>query len=214
MHLSRIDLNLFTVFDAIYREGGITPASKRLHLSQPAVSHALARLRELLDDPLFERHGNEMIPTPKARALAVTISQSLGSIEQMLQRGGHFDAAVSQRSFTIASRESQEVAFMPALVQRVAREAAMQSRRVHLPEITTVGAAANVLSEPGMRAAEPGGAAPTAGISGLAVGPEGGFTDEELAVATGCIALPGGVLRTETAAIAAGVVLATVRTAG
>ena len=48
MQLSRIDLNLFTVFDAIYREGGITPASKRLHLSQPAVSHALGRLRELL----------------------------------------------------------------------------------------------------------------------------------------------------------------------
>ena len=54
MQLSRIDLNLFTIFDAIYRDGGITPASKRLHLSQPAVSHALARLRELLDDPLFE----------------------------------------------------------------------------------------------------------------------------------------------------------------
>ena len=45
MNLSRIDLNLFTVFDAIYREGGITAASKRLHLSQPAVSHALARLQ-------------------------------------------------------------------------------------------------------------------------------------------------------------------------
>ena len=72
MHISRVDLNLFTVFDAIYREGGITPASKRLHLSQPAVSHALARLRELLDDPLFERRGNEMIPTPKARSLAAT----------------------------------------------------------------------------------------------------------------------------------------------
>lgn len=124
MQLSRIDLNLFTVFDAIYREGGITPASKRLHLSQPAVSHALARLRELLDDPLFERHGNEMIPTPKARALAVTIGHSLGNIEQMLLRGGHFDPASSQRGFTIAARESHEVAFLPALIERVTREAA------------------------------------------------------------------------------------------
>jgi hypothetical protein len=44
LDLSKIDLNLFTVFDAIYREGGITSASKRLHLSQPAVSHAFARL--------------------------------------------------------------------------------------------------------------------------------------------------------------------------
>ena len=76
MDLSKIDLNLFTVFDAIYREGGITSASKRLHLSQPAVSHALARLRELLNDPLFERHGNEMIPTPRARVGAGQIRRA------------------------------------------------------------------------------------------------------------------------------------------
>jgi DNA-binding transcriptional LysR family regulator len=116
MHLSRIDLNLFTVFDAIYREGGITPASKRLHLSQPAVSHALARLRELLDDPLFERRGNEMVPTPLARSLAITIGQSLGSLEQMLHRSGRFDPASSQRRFVVAVRESHELTFLPALM--------------------------------------------------------------------------------------------------
>lgn len=123
MHLSRIDLNLFTVFDAIYREGGITSASKRLHLSQPAVSHALGRLRELLDDPLFERHGNDMVPTPLARSLAVTIGSSLDSLEQMLHRAGRFDPAVSQRRFTIAVRESQEVTFLPALLERIALSA-------------------------------------------------------------------------------------------
>lgn len=123
MHLSRIDLNLFTVFDAIYREGGITPASKRLHLSQPAVSHALARLRELLDDPLFERHGNTMVPTPKARSLAATISQSLGGLEKMLQHAGQFDPAASERSFTVAVRESQEISFLPAMLRRVGKEA-------------------------------------------------------------------------------------------
>jgi DNA-binding transcriptional LysR family regulator len=123
MHLSRIDLNLFTVFDAIYREGGITAASKRLHLSQPAVSHALGRLRELLDDPLFERHGNEMTPTPLARTLAVTISDSLHSLEQMMHRAGRFDPANSQRLFTIAVRESQESAFLPALIERIAKDA-------------------------------------------------------------------------------------------
>jgi DNA-binding transcriptional LysR family regulator len=123
MDLSRIDLNLFTVFDAIYREGGITPASKRLHLSQPAVSHALGRLRELLDDPLFERRGNEMIPTPMARSLAATIGQSLGSLEQMLQRAGRFDPASSSRTFTIAVRESQEPSFLPAMMARIGREA-------------------------------------------------------------------------------------------
>src|SRR5262245_26372546 len=123
MHLSRIDLNLFTVFDAIYREGGITPASKRLHLSQPAVSHALARLRELLNDPLFERRGNEMVPTPMARSLAATIGASLGSLEQMLQRTGRFDAATSHQSFTIAVREAQELSFLPTLVEQIAQAA-------------------------------------------------------------------------------------------
>jgi len=123
MQVSRVDLNLFTVFDAIYREGGITPASKKLHLSQSAVSHALARLREVLGDPLFERRGNEMYPTPRARTLATTIGSSLGSLEKMLQKAGHFDPQTSQRSFVVAVREAQESAFLPTLVSRVAREA-------------------------------------------------------------------------------------------
>jgi DNA-binding transcriptional LysR family regulator len=124
MQLSRIDLNLFTVFDAIYREGGITPASRRLHLSQPAVSHALGRLRELLNDPLFERRGHEMIPTPLARSLADSITSSLGNLEQMLQRVGHFEPGSAQRCFTIAARESHELTFLPTLMARIAREAA------------------------------------------------------------------------------------------
>lgn len=123
MQASRIDLNLFTVFDAIYREGGITAASKKLHLSQSAVSHALARLREVLDDPLFERRGNEMFPTPRARALATTIGSSLGSLEQMLQKTGRFDPQTSERTFVVAVREAQESSFLPTLIERVAKEA-------------------------------------------------------------------------------------------
>lgn len=122
MDLAKIDLNLFTVFDAIYREGGITSASKRLHLSQPAVSHALARLRELLNDPLFERHGNEMIPTPRARALATTIGGSLENIEQMLHRAAEFDPSSSRRLFSIAMRESHEVRFLPAIMKVLEQE--------------------------------------------------------------------------------------------
>ena len=123
MQVSRVDLNLFTVFDAIYREGGITPASKKLHLSQSAVSHALARLREVLDDPLFERRGNEMYPTPRARTLATTIGSSLGSLEQMLQKAGRFDPLTSQRTFVVAVREAQESSFLPTMIARVAHEA-------------------------------------------------------------------------------------------
>jgi DNA-binding transcriptional LysR family regulator len=123
MNLSRIDLNLFTVFDAIYRDGGITPASKRLHLSQPAVSHALARLRELLGDPLFERRGNAMIPTPFARELASSVATSLASLEDTLQRTGKFDPSTSRRRFTLAVRDSNEAAFLPTLLATLRREA-------------------------------------------------------------------------------------------
>lgn len=119
MQLSRVDLNLFTIFDAIYRDGGITPASRRLHLSQPAVSHALARLRELLDDPLFERRGHDMVPTPLARSIAANVASSLGGLEQLLQRTGRFDPATSPRSFTIAMREINELPFLPLLIERL-----------------------------------------------------------------------------------------------
>jgi DNA-binding transcriptional LysR family regulator len=123
MQLSQIDLNLFTVFDAIYREGGITAASKRLHLSQSAVSHALARLREVLNDPLFERHGNEMIPTPRARELAGTINQSLGGLEKALHRAESFSPTTLHRSFIVAMRESHETTFLPSMAEALSREA-------------------------------------------------------------------------------------------
>ncbi len=123
MQLSRIDLNLFAVFDAIYREGGITAASRQLHLSQPAVSHALARLRELLGDPLFERHGNVMVPTPMARDMAGTVRAALGGLDQMLRHVGQFDPASSQRWFKVAVSGSAELSFLPQLAERIAHEA-------------------------------------------------------------------------------------------
>jgi DNA-binding transcriptional LysR family regulator len=123
VRLSEIDLNLFAVFDAIYRERGITPASKRLHLSQPAVSHALARLRELVDDPLFERRGNDMVPTPLARTLATTVGRSLSDLEQLVSRLGAFEPATSRRRFALGLRPAQELSLLPALAETFAREA-------------------------------------------------------------------------------------------
>ncbi|MGC3983272.1 MAG: LysR family transcriptional regulator [Pseudorhodoferax sp.] len=140
MQLSRIDLNLFAVFDAIYRERGITAAARQLHLSQPAVSHALARLRELLGDPLFERQGNVMIPTPMARTMAGTVHAALGGLDRMLRQVGQFDPASSQRLFKVASSGSAELSFLPDLVERLAREApgiqvaTVRADRGHLEE--------------------------------------------------------------------------------
>src|SRR5205085_7712584 len=71
------------IFDAIYTEGGITRAAEKLHLTQPAISHALGRLRRLLSDELFEREGRAMVPTPFARNLIGPLRQSLRSLEQI-----------------------------------------------------------------------------------------------------------------------------------
>jgi 16S rRNA (uracil1498-N3)-methyltransferase len=98
--------------------------------------------------------------------------------------------------------------------RRIACEAVCQSRQLFVPTIEPViELAALVASEP-VRFAEPGAPFPTADSSPVLVGPEGGFTPEELACATELVGLPGGVLRAETAAVAAGVLLAADRLRG
>jgi DNA-binding transcriptional LysR family regulator len=80
MHISRVDLNLFVVFKAIYERGSITKAAEQLNLSQPAASHALARLRQIIGDPLFLRHGQRIRPTPAAHRLIGPARQALESL--------------------------------------------------------------------------------------------------------------------------------------
>lgn len=94
---------------------------------------------------------------------------------------------------------------------RIAREAAMQSRCLWLPEIDGPVPAVEALGRPGISAAEPGGRSPTADDVGLAIGPEGGWSDEELAAARDRVVLPGGILRAETAAVVAAALLVGLR---
>ena len=123
VHLSRIDLNLFVVFDAIYTESGITRASKRLSLTQPAISHALGRLRELFDDPLFIRQGKAMIPTPLARVMIDPVRQSLRGFEATLKRVDRFDPATARKHFTVGMRDVRELTMLPNLLRSVTRAA-------------------------------------------------------------------------------------------
>ena len=123
VHLSRIDLNLFVVFDAIYTEGGITRASKRLNLTQPAISHALARLRELFDDPLFVRQGQAMIPTPLARATIDPVRQALQGFATTLRRADHFDPATARKRFTVGMRDLRELTALPNLLHTITHAA-------------------------------------------------------------------------------------------
>lgn len=122
MNLERIDLNLLVVFSTIYKEGGITPAGKKLHLSQSAVSHSLTRLRETFDDPLFVRSGQQMQPTPKARNLQRKIEPLLNGLRTSLSDFSSFDASQTERVFTVGMREPLEsVLLAPVAVEVLAR---------------------------------------------------------------------------------------------
>lgn len=108
MDLSRLDLNLFVVFDAIYREASLTRAGQKLHITQPAVSHALARLREHCGDALFVKNGRQMQPTPRARAMAPLVQEALASLGSSLAPPQSFDPTRATRAFTLGLREVQE----------------------------------------------------------------------------------------------------------
>lgn len=123
MHLSSVDLNLFVVFDTIYAEGGITRAGKRLNLSQPAISHALGRLRQMFDDPLFVRRGHAMAPTPLARQMIEPIRQALLSLEVTLTRTNRFDPGTAAKRFTVGMRDGLESAILGELMQHIAKSA-------------------------------------------------------------------------------------------
>lgn len=123
MHIERMDLNLFVVFEAIYTEGGITAAGGKLHLTQPAVSHALGRLRDIFGDPLFEREGRHMVPTPLARNLIGPVREALRGLEIGLVEADRFDPESSDRLFTLGVRDVLETTVLPPLMAQVRREA-------------------------------------------------------------------------------------------
>jgi DNA-binding transcriptional LysR family regulator len=120
VHLSRIDLNLFVVFDAIYAEGSITRAGQRLNLSQPAISHALGRLRAIFGDPLFSRHGHAMTPTPRARQMIEPVRESLERLEASLEMADRFEARTVRKRFTIGARGVVEPLIGPTLMRAIA----------------------------------------------------------------------------------------------
>ena len=119
MHIDRFDLNLFIVLDAIYREGNITRASHKLHLTQPAVSHALGRLREQLGDPLFVRQGTLMQPTPYTRNLIGPVREALQLLEHSIADEPAFDPASARRTFNLGLRDVFEATALPPLVARL-----------------------------------------------------------------------------------------------
>src|SRR5882757_1356747 len=116
--LGAIDLNLLVVFDAIMRERSVTRAGQRLSLSQPAMSHALTRLRHALKDQLFVRSPNGMIPTPRAEQLATPIRIALDGLQQSLEPV-QFDPSKATTTFRIAVDNYAAIVLVAPIAARI-----------------------------------------------------------------------------------------------
>jgi DNA-binding transcriptional LysR family regulator len=117
--LADVDLNLLLALDALLRERSVTRAGAALGLSQPATSHALARLRELLGDELLVRRSNDMEPTVFAESLVAPLADVLARVEALLWRDGEFDPASADRELVIAMTDFVEATLVPAVLTRL-----------------------------------------------------------------------------------------------
>ncbi|WP_244571273.1 LysR family transcriptional regulator [Mesorhizobium carmichaelinearum] len=129
MNLNGLDLNLVRVLDALLRERSVTRAGEQIGLSQPAVSAALNRLRHALNDQLFVRHGNDMVPTPRAESLAEPVRLALREIERAFHSAQSFNPAELERTFTLMGADFFSMLLMPTLAARVAAIAPRVSLR-------------------------------------------------------------------------------------
>lgn len=122
MNLAGVDLNLLPALEALLRLRNVTRAASEVGLSQPAMSRALARLRDLLGDPLLVRIQGGYALTPRALDLESRLAAALGDVRAVLQQPV-FDPARVQRTIRIASSDLHNILIAPPLVARLAREA-------------------------------------------------------------------------------------------
>jgi len=136
MSFNNLDLNLLRVFDAIFQTRSVTTAASNLHLTQPAVSKQLNRLRELLEDPLFVRTNDGMAPTPRAEALAAPIRQALTEVRNAIERQLGFDPSTSDRTFRIFMNDVGQMALLPRMLALIATEApSVNIQTVQIPSL-------------------------------------------------------------------------------
>lgn len=123
MNLRSIDLNLLVVFDAIIRERSVTTAANRLAMTPSAVSHALGRLRVILNDEIIRRTPRGFEPTPRALQLAALLGEGLKTIEWAIEDQKSFEPLRSKRAFTLHVSDYVGVFLLPALCERLRKEA-------------------------------------------------------------------------------------------
>lgn len=122
VHLENFDLNLLMVFEAVYETGNVGQAAERLRLTQPALSHALARLRQHTGDDLFRRRGRRMAPTPRAEELSAPLRAALAQLRQAFARGVGTGLG-GERTLRCAMSDYEEWLLMPELTRAAGRDA-------------------------------------------------------------------------------------------
>ena len=131
MNISGIDLNLLLAFEALVDERHVGRAAKRVGLSQPAFSNAIARLRVRLKDPLFVRRAQGMVPTPRAEQLIGPIRSALAQLRQTLEAPQAFDPSISAHRFHIALSDDLELRLVTLFARSMlSGELQMQTRRL------------------------------------------------------------------------------------
>lgn len=123
MDLRRFDLNLLVVLDALMRERNVSRAAESLFIGQSAMSHALNRLRDLLDDPILVRTADGMKPTPRALEIIGPVREALKEIARAISPPERFDPSRSTHRFVIAASDYIEYLIIPPLMERVYRDA-------------------------------------------------------------------------------------------
>lgn len=119
--MHQLDLNLLYVLVALDQERSVSAAALRLQKSQPAISGALAKLREFFNDPLFVRSGNSMQPTPRATTLIQAAREVLGKVGNDIVSTPTFDPKTTHQTFNIALSDVGEVVFLPAILKDLRR---------------------------------------------------------------------------------------------
>ena len=119
MNFQQLDLNLLRLLTVLYRTRSVTQSSRELALSQPATSHALARLRDALQDDLFVRTPQGLIPTRFCDSVAPAIGQQLAAMEQTLHGQSAFAPETQAKDWRISLSDLGEMMFLPQLVARL-----------------------------------------------------------------------------------------------
>lgn len=123
MRFKGLDLNLLLALDVLLDEKSVSRSAERLHLSQPAMSAVLRRLREYFNDPILKQHGKQMISTPHALVIHDELKGVLANLEALISKTAFFDPLTTSRIFTITASDYLTQVILVPMIKRLRRVA-------------------------------------------------------------------------------------------